>query len=184
MKGSCSSWPAAGWTYCALGALSLLGKPLETSGAIYSASAWPSEHSVDQVLGWLVSRQTTVLQEDDDRSLSENTFQNLRVAEEEHHLVGLEVEIPSYVPPQYFLPDEPSIELSDSDLEFAGMAGRCNKIADSCYTFWAGGSLAMLNSLHLIDQDALCQYLYTKTQHPVLGGFGKIPGDMPGRLLL
>ncbi len=37
----------------------------------------------------------------------------------------------------------------------------------------------MLNSLHLIDQEALCQYLLSETQHKI-GGFGKFPGAPPG----
>lgn len=41
----------------------------------------------------------------------------------------------------------------------------------------------ILNSLHLIDQDALRRYLLTKTQHQI-GGFGKLPGDPPGELFL
>lgn len=40
----------------------------------------------------------------------------------------------------------------------------------------------MLGSLDLIDQDALSRYLLSETQHQI-GGFGKLPGDPPGRSL-
>lgn len=32
-----------------------------------------------------------------------------------------------------------------------------------------------------MDQEALCEYLLSKTQHKI-GGFGKLPGDPPGTL--
>ena len=35
------------------------------------------------------------------------------------------------------------------ELQWAGLTGRCNKVADTCYTFWAGGSLTVdLRYLH------------------------------------
>jgi geranylgeranyl transferase type-1 subunit beta len=62
----------------------------------------------------------------------------------------------------------------------SGMCGRPCKPADTCYAFWAGASLQLLgqgraNALH--DPAALRSYLLTLTQHPVMGGFSKFPGD-------
>lgn len=37
----------------------------------------------------------------------------------------------------------PSIEVSAEEMRWVGVNGRCNKVADTCYTFWVGGSLAV-----------------------------------------
>ena len=39
--------------------------------------------------------------------------------------------------------------------------------------------LQMLNREHFQDFNAIRHYLLDKTQH-VIGGFGKLPGDVPG----
>lgn len=67
----------------------------------------------------------------------------------------------------------------DVDAECAGMNGRTNKVADTCYAWWAGASLHLLGQPRLYNQRAVRQYLLEKTQHSVLGGFGKFPGDLP-----
>ena len=36
-----------------------------------------------------------------------------------------------------------SIETSSHDLQWAGFNGRCNKVADTCYAFWVGGTLGV-----------------------------------------
>lgn len=59
------------------------------------------------------------------------------------------------------------------------MNGRTNKVADTCYAFWAGASLHILGQPTLYDHQGVQKYLLEKTQHPVLGGFGKFPGDLP-----
>jgi geranylgeranyl transferase type-1 subunit beta len=39
--------------------------------------------------------------------------------------------------------------------------------------------LHILGQSELYDRDAVRRYLLENTQHPVLGGFGKFPGDLP-----
>lgn len=60
-----------------------------------------------------------------------------------------------------------------------GMCGRPNKPADTCYAFWVGASLSLLSqpSQHYHDASALRSYLLTLTQHAIMGGFSKFPGD-------
>lgn len=70
----------------------------------------------------------------------------------------------------------PALEI---DEECAGMNGRTNKVADTCYAWWAGASLHLLGQPTLYDHKAVRHYLLEKTQHSVLGGFGKFPGDLP-----
>ncbi len=65
------------------------------------------------------------------------------------------------------------------DWHCAGMNGRTNKIADTCYAWWSGASLHILGQPTLYDREAVQKYLLGKTQHGILGGFGKFPGDLP-----
>ena len=62
------------------------------------------------------------------------------------------------------------------------MNGRTNKVADTCYAFWVGASLHVMQCPTVYDHSAVRRYLLGKTQHPVLGGFGKFPGDLPDLL--
>ena len=74
--------------------------------------------------------------------------------------------------------------LKDDDLiaeEYAcGMQGRPNKLEDTCYSYWIGGTLHLLDSSHLIDGWALREYVL-KCQSPY-GGFGKVVGCNPDLL--
>ncbi|KAL7472810.1 hypothetical protein ACHAXS_013176 [Conticribra weissflogii] len=62
----------------------------------------------------------------------------------------------------------------------AGMQGRPNKLEDTCYSYWIGGTLHLLSSSHLLDGWALREYVL-KCQSPY-GGFGKVVGAMPDLL--
>ncbi|KAF2665913.1 terpenoid cyclases/Protein prenyltransferase [Microthyrium microscopicum] len=59
-----------------------------------------------------------------------------------------------------------------------GFNGRCNKIADTCYTWWICDTLKTLGQIELIDKSKATSYLLNKTQH-FIGGFGKYPSDPP-----
>ncbi|KAK6732531.1 hypothetical protein RB195_016730 [Necator americanus] len=55
-----------------------------------------------------------------------------------------------------------------------GFHGRAHKDDDSCYAFWIGATLEILNASHLMDQQELRSFLLT-AQHQPLGGFCKVP---------
>lgn len=59
------------------------------------------------------------------------------------------------------------------------MNGRANKVADTCYAFWVGASLHIMQQPDIFSHEAIREYLLVQTQHPVLGGFGKFPEDLP-----
>lgn len=59
----------------------------------------------------------------------------------------------------------------------SAFCGRPCKPADTCYAFWAGASLHLLSSSSLAATPALRSYLLELTQHPIMGGFSKFPGD-------
>lgn len=63
-----------------------------------------------------------------------------------------------------------------------GFQGRVNKNTDTCYAFWIGASLQILDGVKYIDEERLCEFLSrTKTKY---GGYGKEPGDVPGKALV
>jgi geranylgeranyl transferase type-1 subunit beta len=62
----------------------------------------------------------------------------------------------------------------------AGVQGRPNKPEDTCYSYWIGGTLHLLNEAQLLDGWALREYVLN-CQSPY-GGFGKVQGSMPDLL--
>jgi len=72
--------------------------------------------------------------------------------------------------------------LADLSLEenqrYVGVNGRCNKAADTCYSWWVGASLATLSREELISREPSRRFLLEKMQHRI-GGFGKNPGSPP-----
>ncbi len=96
---------------------------------------------IDDLTRWLVSRQTLVLHEDEETLM----------AEEEPLESG-----PVVFPPKFHVmgshpakmaspaaPERSAIEFSPEEMLYVGVNGRCNKVADTCYTFWVGGSLGV-----------------------------------------
>uniref|UniRef100_A0A914QG95 Geranylgeranyl transferase type-1 subunit beta n=1 Tax=Panagrolaimus davidi TaxID=227884 RepID=A0A914QG95_9BILA len=53
-----------------------------------------------------------------------------------------------------------------------GFHGRTNKCDDTCYAFWLGATLAMLNSENLVDTVKLREFL-VECEDTRLGGFCK-----------
>ncbi|KAL8695483.1 MAG: hypothetical protein Q9218_000061 [Villophora microphyllina] len=153
----------AGWTYCAIGAMSLLGKPFSPSKSNHNFNnAWPSIESEQRLIAWLAGLQTSTLQEED--VSAPDVLESHAHADTDGESAENNFEAAHVVPPETVVPVVDSMEPLKEDLLWAGMTGRCNK---------------MLNSLNLLDQNALRRYLIEKTQHRI-GGFGKLPGDLPG----
>ncbi|KAB5522175.1 type-1 proteins geranylgeranyltransferase subunit beta [Coniochaeta sp. 2T2.1] len=149
--------PHSGYAYCALAALSLLDRPLESKGTEQSfenmRTAFPDMSSI---IHWLVSRQFAYIDpssDDEDEDESNFTLTSLTI---------------------------PDLELP------VAFNGRCNKVADTCYCWWVSGALAVLppvdkdanNVETLISRPAARRFLFDKTQH-IIGGFSKHPGGPP-----
>lgn len=62
--------------------------------------------------------------------------------------------------------------------QVGGMQGRPNKVEDTCYSYWIGGTLQLLNSHHLLDREQLKKFVL-ECQNRAFGGFGKAIGAMP-----
>lgn len=160
-----------GFTYCAIGILSFLRRlPAAVDGrGPAPAPGISGVDDLDQLLRWLVSRQTEVLEEEDLPEVgTDDANMGAEVLEGQTTLENSNTSAHETV-------KEPEKLLG---LQWAGFNGRCNKIADTCYCFWVLGAMSMLQAAHLADSQACSRYLLDKTQH-LVGGFGKAPGDPP-----
>lgn len=100
-----------------------------------------SEEFISDLTKWLVSRQTLMVQEEDELSMA-------ATAEDEHDSAK-----PIVFPPTFHVlgafpvslkpKQASSIEVPPHELQWAGFNGRCNKVADTCYAFWVGGTLGV-----------------------------------------
>lgn len=59
-----------------------------------------------------------------------------------------------------------------------GFQGRPNKPVDTCYSFWIGAALRILNAFELSDYDKNREYILS-TQDKLIGGFAKWPQATP-----
>ncbi|KAL1304644.1 hypothetical protein AAFC00_003607 [Neodothiora populina] len=170
----------AGFTYCTVAALNLTGR-LDTSTSTYNppASSQNPSKSVApthpaRVLHWLVSRQTaTISPEDEDDTYGDET-DTPETCHDAHTFVHQEVFVSKRGKESF--EGRPSHSF---DVDWTGFNGRCNKIADTCYAFWVGASLNIMNHSSLTSTTSLRRYLLEKTAHRTLGGFGKLAGDLP-----
>ncbi|KAL2795852.1 terpenoid cyclases/protein prenyltransferase alpha-alpha toroid [Aspergillus keveii] len=163
----------SGHTYCAIGALTFLDRLSSGSKRVPLIS--PDSEQYESLVRWLVSRQTTELGDEEDSDEDSDEGQGIDNAEDLTEAVaGLRLdENISKLPPM----PGPSAET----LQWAGFNGRCNKYADTCYSFWNTATLDMLGKLPLVDAAGNRQYLLEKTQH-LVGGFGKGVGEPPDLL--
>ena len=174
----------AGETFCGIAALKLLGRlqssPPHAERYIVQ-NKFTDDDFVERVTRWLVYRQTLQLHEDgeEDEDEDEGADEKSVKPNEMAFTPGFQVQgsYPVTTPSLQLTPPQPAT--SSEQLLHAGFNGRCNKVADTCYAWWVGGSLGMLRRQHLQNFNAVDRYLLDKTQHRI-GGFGKMPGDPPG----
>ncbi|CRK13376.1 hypothetical protein BN1708_010774 [Verticillium longisporum] len=146
----------AGYAYCAIGALYMLDRPLESTDDSFDSEAL-RKGVIDRegLIKFLVHRQFAYL-ERQEQDAEEN-----------------DPDVANFALPR---------NLADLSLEenkhFVGFNGRCNKVADTCYCWWVGGTLAMLSQTGLIANAPSRNFLLSKTQH-IIGGFAKYPGGPP-----
>ncbi|KAL4990543.1 hypothetical protein BDW68DRAFT_185684 [Aspergillus falconensis] len=165
----------SGHTYCAVNTLTFLNRLSDGSRRVPLVS--PGSHQFESLVCWLISRQTNELgdedeeeyDDDDDTNGPEDDVQSLSKAVGELDLNKSIDALPHIQPP-----DEES-------LQWAGFNGRCNKYADTCYSFWNTATLDMLGRLSMVDAERNRRYLLQKTQH-LVGGFGKSAGELPDLL--
>ncbi|KAL2134449.1 hypothetical protein VTI74DRAFT_161 [Chaetomium olivicolor] len=155
--GSSQEEPHAGYAYCAIAALSLLDRPLENStGARPSQILHSGIRNMPGLVHWLTSRQFVYLEPPSNR-------QDPDEEDEEAN---------------FLLPARLSDLSPSQNLRHVACNGRCNKVADTCYTWWVGAALANLGKKELMDWKPSRRFLLEKMAHRI-GGFSKHPGGPP-----
>jgi geranylgeranyl transferase type-1 subunit beta len=110
------------------------------------------------LLHWLTSRQFVYLEPPPNNASSDSDSE-----EEEDN---------------FLLPTHPSALAASPPPRHVGCNGRCNKVADTCYTWWVGAALANLGHADLLDWAPSRRFLLEKMAHRI-GGFSKHPGGPP-----
>lgn len=142
-------------TFCAVAALRFLGYqhgvPTEHNNPDSLMALEKSSSTVfdpKRTIEWLVNRLTTEIYEEDFDDTDEGrTFTDSFSPSALNGNTGASFEkIRSMTSQQRYagrtgLDADAFLEYRTRPLGWAGFAGRCNKVADTCYAFWAGGSL-------------------------------------------
>ncbi len=63
-----------------------------------------------------------------------------------------------------------------------GFQGRPNKDTDTCYSFWVGGALKLINAYNLVNIESNERFVL-ETQDLITGGLAKYPDSIPGKYL-
>ncbi|EMC91392.1 hypothetical protein BAUCODRAFT_28502 [Baudoinia panamericana UAMH 10762] len=168
--------PHAGYTFCCLGALALLGRLNLTGPPAESPLEAPK--NPEEVLKWLVFLQTEL--SDPNAGVDSEFAQSQRRSNKPANSKKIDEARDARKDTVHQEPCETvGVTLFDLIVDGAGMCGRPNKVADTCYAFWAGACFHIMQQPQLYNDQAIRRYLLGKTQHDVLGGFGKFAGDLP-----
>lgn len=135
----------AGLTYCAVGALSLLNH-VPTDLKIDRSIPTIDGVAYEDLIRWLVARQTNYVEDEDDDSESQDDSSKDSASSFEAPQQTINS---SSQPPDTLTADVPQdvgygplSEPGSKDLKWLGFNGRPNKVADTCYCFWNTGALA------------------------------------------
>ena len=60
-----------------------------------------------------------------------------------------------------------------------GYEGRTAKVPDTCYSFWIGGSLDLLNCIDQTDIESTKRFVINECHNEINGGFSKHPDMLP-----
>ncbi|KAI1336256.1 terpenoid cyclases/Protein prenyltransferase [Xylariaceae sp. FL0016] len=144
----------SGYAYCAVACLSMLdyANPDRTAAPDHYIRA--GIPSVPSLIHFLVSRQFAYLDDSSSTTSDDDGDDDER--------------------------EPPSLEplCLDDPTHTVGFNGRLNKVADTCYTWWVCGALALLAERSLVDRVPARRFILDKTQH-LIGGFAKHPGGPP-----
>lgn len=162
----------AGFTCCAINALYFVDRlPLAPSQKPDNRLRGVTD--LPATLHWFASRQTATLDDDDAIDTYGEESDTSATCHDAHSFVKLGGH--ASMQAQVSTEKKSSVHY---ELQWIGMNGRCNKIADTCYAYWVCAPLQILNHLEIVDRKPIRKWLLDKTQHAV-GGFGKVTGDPP-----
>ena len=138
-KPNCESH--AGSTYCAISVLKLLDLlPTDAIPSLAENTNQVSPTSLQNLLHWLSHRQTTMLYDYRDTDIFDEED------DEEDHTSDTPgfavINATPALPPSLLAFERMDLYSCDRPIT-AGLNGRVNKPADTCYSFWAGATLAV-----------------------------------------
>ena len=104
-----------------------------------------SPEFVNNIIRWLIARQTLMLHEDgEDLTMDDDDYIEPLPAP---------VAAPDFSRPTFHVMgafpvsvahmSQHLLEVSLYERQWVGVNGRCNKVADTCYSFWVGGTLGV-----------------------------------------
>lgn len=127
---------SAGWTYCAVACLELLEKLPSTFDASQTSpeKSSGSSFSMPRLLHWLASLQIPCPECSDSEEESATEDSSAPPTENDR------------------LIDTYFTAVGSAQWRCAGLNGRFNKPADTCYSFWAGGALEVSRLLQMNNQ--------------------------------
>jgi len=145
----------AGYSFCAVAALALLDRPADQTGPGVDGEGPALRRGISDrpaLVKWLAARSFAYAEPPD-------------AADED---------------PENFLqpPALSALDLPEGAPAHVGYNGRCNKVADTCYCWWVGGTLSILGEPNQLRVPASRRFLLERTQH-LIGGFAKHPGGPP-----
>ena len=147
MKKGSSSANIAGTTFCGIGALKLLQRTSSIRRDLNVPFRIPglSEEVSQDLVRWLVSRQTQYINPvDEDLDLPEAEPSKDPSSDKKTPSFHHQETSPAGSSETKKAETVYDYVSRDENLQFTGFNGRCNKVADTCYAFWVGGSLAVL----------------------------------------
>lgn len=161
-----------GFTCCAVAALAFVDR-LPLSPGQKPDGKPRGVTDIERTLKWFASRQTATLDNDDDIDTLGDETDTSATCHDAHSFVKLG----SYVSAQAEtnIKGRPHLHF---ELDWVGVNGRVNKVADTCYAYWVAAPLQILGYPEIINQQPIRRWLLDKTQH-IVGGFGKVTGDPP-----
>ena len=103
-----------------------------------------SPEFVENMTRWLVARQTLMLQEDgEDLNVDADSADPLPAPVAANELFRPTFHLTGAFPVSFAHISQPLPEVSLYERQWVGVNGRCNKVADTCYSFWVGGTLGV-----------------------------------------
>ncbi|KAL2260490.1 hypothetical protein VTK26DRAFT_5494 [Humicola hyalothermophila] len=198
--GSSQEEPHAGYAFCAISALSLLDRPQETTDTPHhSKILHQGIRNMPGLIHWLASRQFVYL--DPSSPLAKPPCTSTTNAAQDPgdpNSPQEDDDDDEEDEDNFLLPHHPSALWPPQNRRHVACNGRCNKVADTCYTWWVGAALVQLglglpannsnsnnnnnnnpqSASSVLDWPASRRFLLEKTAHRV-GGFAKYPGGPP-----
>ena len=100
----------------------------------------PGSPPFEALVNWLASRQTSELGEEDEEEDEADEEQEEEGIQGEHQPSD-DTESHQPISEEDILALPLTASIGDESIPCAGFNGRCNKVADTCYSFWNGATL-------------------------------------------